>query len=58
MDGHYGDPRYGVDIPCRACPCPGIAGSEHSYADRCFLDAHSRDVVCECQDGYAGNFLL
>ena len=19
----YGDPRIGVDIPCRACPCPG-----------------------------------
>ena len=23
VDTFYGDPRIGVDIPCRACPCPG-----------------------------------
>ncbi|GLV46313.1 LanB1 [Carabus blaptoides fortunei] len=54
-EGYYGDPRFGVDIPCRACPCPGVAGSGHSYAHRCVLDAHSRDVICDCQEGYAGS---
>lgn len=23
IETFYGDPRIGVDIPCRACPCPG-----------------------------------
>lgn len=54
LDGFYGDPRLGVDIPCRPCPCPDTAASGHSYADRCALDVQSQDVVCECQEGYAG----
>lgn len=24
IETYYGDPRIGVDIPCRACPCPGM----------------------------------
>lgn len=59
IEGHYGDPRFGIDIPCRACPCPGTAESGHSYADRCTLDRHTKDVICECQEGYAGKkFIL
>ena len=54
LDGYYGDPRLGVDIPCRPCPCPGTIESGHSYASRCSLDVQSQDVVCECQEGYAG----
>ncbi|KAL1492725.1 hypothetical protein ABEB36_010939 [Hypothenemus hampei] len=54
IEGFYGDPRIGVDIQCRPCPCPGPIGSNHSYADRCSLDPHTRDVICECQEGYAG----
>ncbi|CAH1103667.1 unnamed protein product [Psylliodes chrysocephalus] len=54
VDGYYGDPRIDVDIPCRPCPCPGHLGSNHSYADRCILDAITKDVICECQEGYAG----
>lgn len=54
VEGYYGDPRIGVDIQCRPCPCPGPIGSNHSYAERCSLDPHTKDVICECQDGYAG----
>ncbi|CAG9760320.1 unnamed protein product [Ceutorhynchus assimilis] len=54
VEGFYGDPRLGVDIPCRSCPCPGPMGSNHSYADRCALDPQTKDVICECQEGYAG----
>ncbi|XP_030748533.1 laminin subunit beta-1 isoform X2 [Sitophilus oryzae] len=54
VEGYYGDPRLGVDIPCRQCPCPGPVGSNHSFADRCSLDPVTKDVTCECQVGYAG----
>lgn len=54
IEGYYGDPRIGVDIPCRPCPCPETAESGHSYATRCALDARTQDVVCECNVGYAG----
>ncbi|XP_058795433.1 laminin subunit beta-1 isoform X2 [Phymastichus coffea] len=54
VDAFYGDPRIGVDIPCRACPCPGTLESGHAYADSCSLDPISQDVVCDCYQGYAG----
>ncbi|XP_021926605.1 laminin subunit beta-1 isoform X2 [Zootermopsis nevadensis] len=54
IEGYYGDPRIGVDIPCRPCPCPETVESGHSYATRCALDARTQDVVCECSVGYAG----
>lgn len=52
--GYYGDPRLGIDIPCRACPCPGTVESGLSYADRCELDTRSQDVICECKEGHGG----
>lgn len=54
ISGYYGDPRLGVDIPCRPCPCPGTAESGISYADRCQLDLRTQDVICECKEGYGG----
>ncbi|XP_050439565.1 laminin subunit beta-1-like [Adelges cooleyi] len=54
IKGYYGDPRLGVDIPCRPCPCPGTAESGHSYAQQCALDPKTQDVYCECQEGYKG----
>ncbi|XP_031335758.1 laminin subunit beta-1 isoform X2 [Photinus pyralis] len=54
IDGYYGDPRLGVDIPCRPCPCPGVMMSGHSFADRCSLDPYTKDVICECKEGYGG----
>ncbi|XP_050582063.1 laminin subunit beta-1 [Bombus affinis] len=54
IETYYGDPRIGVDIPCRACPCPGTIDSGHSYAESCSLDPVTHDVICECFDGYTG----
>ncbi|KAJ8913194.1 hypothetical protein NQ315_009031 [Exocentrus adspersus] len=54
IDSYYGDPRINVDIPCRPCPCPGPIGSNHSYAEKCVLDPNTKDVICECQEGYSG----
>lgn len=54
IPGYYGDPRLGVDIPCRPCPCPGTVESGISYADKCQLDVRSQDVICECKEGYGG----
>lgn len=56
VEGYYGDPRLGVDIPCRLCPCPGVKGDPYksSHADRCELDPDTKDVVCDCKEGYAG----
>ncbi|XP_001607740.1 laminin subunit beta-1 [Nasonia vitripennis] len=54
IEAFYGDPRIGVDIPCRPCPCPGTLESGHAYADSCSLDPVSHDVICECYQGYAG----
>ncbi|KAG7208341.1 hypothetical protein KM043_014577 [Ampulex compressa] len=54
IDTFYGDPRIGVDIPCRACPCPGTLDSGHSYAESCSLDSITHDVICECYQGYTG----
>uniref|UniRef100_T1IRE1 Laminin subunit beta-1 n=1 Tax=Strigamia maritima TaxID=126957 RepID=T1IRE1_STRMM len=54
LTGYYGDPRIGINIPCRACQCPGLKDSGHSYADTCYLDNHLHTVVCNCPEGYAG----
>ncbi|KAI5734580.1 hypothetical protein M8J77_008341 [Diaphorina citri] len=54
INGYYGDPRLGIDIPCRPCPCPGTVESGLSYADTCQLDPRSQDVICECKEGYRG----
>uniref|UniRef100_A0A6A7G3W6 Laminin subunit beta-1-like isoform X5 n=4 Tax=Hirondellea gigas TaxID=1518452 RepID=A0A6A7G3W6_9CRUS len=53
-EGYYGDPRLSSGIPCRQCPCPGITGSGHTFATRCALDHFTKDVVCECEEGYLG----
>ncbi|XP_066949126.1 laminin subunit beta-1 isoform X9 [Macrobrachium rosenbergii] len=53
-EGYYGDPRLEVGIACRPCPCPGTIDSGHSFASRCLLDPRTKDVICECELGYAG----
>lgn len=58
VEGYYGDPRLGADIPCRQCPCPGTVESNHTFARHCTLDPKTQDVFCECQKGYKGIFYV
>ncbi|XP_069950644.1 laminin subunit beta-1 isoform X10 [Cherax quadricarinatus] len=55
VQGFYGDPRLDVGIACRLCPCPGTRDSGHSFAAHCSLDPRTKDVICECEEGYAGS---
>ena len=55
IDGFYGNPTLEVGIKCRPCPCPGTATSGHSFADKCSLDPQTKDVICQCKEGYSGN---
>lgn len=57
LNGYYGDPRLGADIPCRPCPCPGGPGSGYQHADTCYLGADRQTVVCNCRAGYISMYL-
>uniref|UniRef100_A0AC35F6W6 Laminin subunit beta-1 n=1 Tax=Panagrolaimus sp. PS1159 TaxID=55785 RepID=A0AC35F6W6_9BILA len=56
--GYYGDPRLGVNRPCKPCPCPGGPGSGKQHADTCYIqpsyDFQSNDIICNCKAGYTG----
>ncbi|XP_013782951.1 laminin subunit beta-1-like [Limulus polyphemus] len=52
--GFYGDPRIGVEIPCRPCPCPGTPDSGIYHSKGCDLDPRTENVLCACDLGYAG----
>lgn len=52
--GFYGQPEVGIDIPCRACPCPGTPESGVYHANGCTLEATSQTPICRCEPGYAG----
>ncbi|CAJ0952788.1 unnamed protein product, partial [Mesorhabditis belari] len=56
QDGYYGDPRLGVGLACKPCPCPGGPSSGYQHADTCFLTRvnGSQDVHCNCKPGYVG----
>uniref|UniRef100_A0A1I8B0Z9 Laminin subunit beta-1 n=1 Tax=Meloidogyne hapla TaxID=6305 RepID=A0A1I8B0Z9_MELHA len=56
VDGYYGDPRLGVGIPCKACPCPGGPGSGYQHADTCYIAPQNQTVVCNCRHGYIGQY--
>uniref|UniRef100_A0A915MXT1 Laminin subunit beta-1 n=1 Tax=Meloidogyne javanica TaxID=6303 RepID=A0A915MXT1_MELJA len=56
VDGYYGDPRLGVGIPCKPCPCPGGPGSGYQHADTCYIAPQNQSVVCNCKHGYIGQY--
>lgn len=54
VEGYYGDPSLGSEVGCRPCHCPGTLASNHTHAHQCYWDPHALDMVCLCQEGYAG----
>ncbi|XP_065087000.1 laminin subunit beta-1 isoform X1 [Ochlerotatus camptorhynchus] len=54
LEGYYGNPLLGSEIGCRPCRCPDTIASGHSYANECVLDPKANDVICLCDQGYAG----
>lgn len=55
VEGHYGNPTLGSEIGCRPCRCPDTIASGHTHAEQCDLDVRTNDMVCYCQEGYAGS---
>uniref|UniRef100_A0A0N5BNI8 Laminin subunit beta-1 n=1 Tax=Strongyloides papillosus TaxID=174720 RepID=A0A0N5BNI8_STREA len=56
-DGYYGDPRIEVNIPCKACMCPGNPDSGNYNANSCSFDYVSggTNALCHCKEGYIGS---
>lgn len=52
--GFYGNPLIGIDIPCRACPCPATPDSGVYHAQGCNLDPRTNGPICQCEKGYLG----
>ena len=54
VTGYYGHPIIGSELPCRACPCPGVPESGLYHATGCKLDARTSFPICACKPGYTG----
>ncbi|XP_059799850.1 laminin subunit beta-2 [Hypanus sabinus] len=54
-EGYYGNPLLGSGEQCRPCPCPGVLGSGRNFANSCYQDSRTRQVLCNCQPGYTGS---
>ncbi|XP_034670103.1 laminin subunit beta-1 [Drosophila subobscura] len=55
LDGYYGNPLFGSEIGCRPCRCPETVASGLAHADGCSLDTRNNNMLCHCQEGYAGS---
>eukprot|EP00066_Takifugu_rubripes_P001619 XP_003962939.2 PREDICTED: laminin subunit beta-2 [Takifugu rubripes] len=50
-DGYYGNPASGL---CHPCPCPDGPNSGRHFAATCYQDIQSRQIICNCNQGYIG----
>ncbi|XP_026097959.1 laminin subunit beta-2 isoform X1 [Carassius auratus] len=53
-NGYYGNPALGLGSLCRPCPCPEGPNSGRHFAASCYQDNRSKQVVCNCNQGYTG----
>ncbi|XP_041417679.1 laminin subunit beta-2 isoform X1 [Xenopus laevis] len=52
--GFFGNPVRGSGDHCRPCPCPEGPNSGRHFAASCHQDPRSRQVICNCKQGYSG----
>ncbi|XP_063797170.1 laminin subunit beta-2-like isoform X2 [Pseudophryne corroboree] len=52
--GFYGNPVLGSGDHCRPCPCPEGPNSGRHFAVSCHHEPRTRQVVCNCNQGYTG----
>ncbi|XP_018431604.1 PREDICTED: laminin subunit beta-2 [Nanorana parkeri] len=52
--GFYGNPVLGSGDHCRPCPCPEGPNSGRNFAVSCHQEPRSRQVICNCNQGYTG----
>ncbi|XP_042326667.1 laminin subunit beta-4 isoform X5 [Sceloporus undulatus] len=53
IDGYYGNPLKRE--PCRPCMCPDSPTSNRYFADSCYQDPWTMQLICNCLPGYSGN---
>ncbi|XP_055079201.1 laminin subunit beta-2 [Periophthalmus magnuspinnatus] len=55
-NGFYGNPILGQASGghCRPCPCPDGPNSGRHFAASCYQDDRSRQIICNCKQGYTG----
>uniref|UniRef100_A0AAV2M1N9 ubiquitinyl hydrolase 1 n=1 Tax=Knipowitschia caucasica TaxID=637954 RepID=A0AAV2M1N9_KNICA len=52
--GFYGNPVLELGGQCRPCPCPEGPASGRHFASSCFQDDRSKQITCNCKQGYTG----
>uniref|UniRef100_H3B4L9 Laminin subunit beta 2 n=1 Tax=Latimeria chalumnae TaxID=7897 RepID=H3B4L9_LATCH len=55
ITGYYGNSLLGSGEHCRPCPCPEGPNSRRHFAVSCSQDPRTRQVVCNCNQGYTGS---
>ncbi|XP_071984936.1 laminin subunit beta-2 isoform X3 [Engystomops pustulosus] len=55
LAGFFGNPVLGSGDHCRPCPCPEGPNSGRHFAVSCHQDPRSRQVICNCNQGYTGS---
>uniref|UniRef100_A0A671S5F1 Laminin subunit beta-1-like n=1 Tax=Sinocyclocheilus anshuiensis TaxID=1608454 RepID=A0A671S5F1_9TELE len=52
--GYHRNTLLGSSEPCRPCMCPNGPGSGMQFAESCYQNFNSLQMVCVCSSGYKG----